>query len=255
MVLDAAAPTMLARCRRSGTVCNLTLNELASRSEAGAFQAAAIEALGGEACGYKIGATSVEVQRLLSCTEPIYAPIPREYVLPSAAVFRIPDGLLGVECEFGFLMSRDYPASGEATEMATLRSAVAGCFMALELVGRRVSADVPLNEASSIADYALNVAVVRGAPIADWESRDLAMTPVRAMLDGVIAASGTGAMALDHPVKALLWLARKLHRRGARLRGGEIVLTGTCTGITRVAPGQMFEGCFADLSPVQLRLG
>ena len=42
--------------------------------------------------------------------------------------------------------------------------------------------------------------------------------------------------------------------RGERLRGGEIVSTGTCTGITRVAPGQTFEGRFANLPPIRLHL-
>ena len=46
-----------------------------------------------------------------------------------------------------------------------LGSAIADCFTALEIVGRRVTEDIPLNEMSSVADYGLNVAVVRGGPI------------------------------------------------------------------------------------------
>ena len=76
--------------------------------------------------------------------------------------------------------------------------------------------------------------------------------PVRAVLDGVTVASGSGAMVLGHPLNALLWLAEALHANGDRLRSGEIVLTGTCTGITKVAPGQTFAGCFSDVSPVRL---
>lgn len=101
-ILDADAPVTLAKCRRAGTVSHLPLNELASRADAEAFQMATVRALGGEACGYKIGATSVEVQQLLNCRIPIYAPILREDVLPSGATFRIPAGLLGIECELGF---------------------------------------------------------------------------------------------------------------------------------------------------------
>jgi 2-keto-4-pentenoate hydratase len=169
-------------------------------------------------------------------------------------MFRAPEGLLGVECEFGFLMGRDFPASAEMSDLAALRSTIAECFVALEIVGRRVAADVPLNEASAIADFALDAAVVRGVQIPDWQGRDLAVIPVRAVLDGVTVASGTGAMVLGHPLNALLWLAQALHERGERLRSGEIILTGTCTGVTKVAPGQVFEGYFADLPPVQLRL-
>jgi 2-keto-4-pentenoate hydratase len=250
--LDAGTPATLAACRRAGTVSHLPLHKLASRAEAAAFQAAALRALGGVACGHKIGATSLEVQKLLNCRQPIHAPILRQDVLASGATFRIPAGLLGVECEFGFVMGDDFPRSTEMPDMLALRSAVAECFVALELVGRRLVAGVPLNEVSAIADFALDVAVVRGETIPDWDRQDLAAMPVRAVLDGVTVASGSGAMVLGHPLNALLWLAEALHAGGDRLRSGEIVLTGTCTGITKVAPGQTFAGCFSDVSPVRL---
>jgi 2-keto-4-pentenoate hydratase len=214
---------------------------------------AAVRALGGEACGHKIGATSLEVQRLLNCQEPIHAPILREDVLASGATFRIPAGLLDIECEFGFLMARDFPKSADMLEMAALRSVIAECFVALEIVGRRVVAEVPLNETGSIADFVLDVAIVRGEPIPDWERQDLAAMPVRAVVDGATVARGTGAMVIGYPLNALLWLAGALRKRGDQLRSGEIILTGTCTGITKVAPGQVFAGCFADLPPVQVR--
>lgn len=253
-LLDVSAPITLAKCRRDGTVSRLPLHKLASRTKAEEFQMAAVRALGGVSCGYKIGATSIEVQQLLNCQEPIHAPILREDVLASGATFRIPAGLLGVECEFGFLMGRDFPKSAEFLDATALRSAVAECFVALEVVGRRVVAEVPLSEMSSIADFALDVAVVRGGPVPDWQRQDLGLMPVRAVLDGVIVASGTGAMVLGHPLNALLWLAKALNKRGDKLRSGEIILTGTCTGITKVASGQVFAGCFADFPPVQVHL-
>jgi 2-keto-4-pentenoate hydratase len=117
-----------------------------------------------------------------------------------------------------------------------LRSAVAECFVGPELVGRRVAREVPLNEASAIADYALDVAVVRGPPIPDWRSGALDAMPVRAVVDGVTVARGSGANVLGHPSHALAWLAGTLAERGGRLSRGDIVLIGTCTGIAKVAP-------------------
>jgi 2-keto-4-pentenoate hydratase len=253
-VLGSSDPLTLAKCRRVGTVCRLPLDKLASRAEAEAFQAAAVSALGGVPCGYKIGATSIEVQRLISCHEPIYSPILSEDVLPSGSTFRVPSGLLGVECEFGFVMGRDFPATAKASDTSALQSAIAECFVGLELVGRRLADDVTLNEASSIADFANNVTVIRGQPIPDWGRYDLAAMPVRAVLDGHTVVTSTGGMVLGHPLNALEWLAETLRRRGGSLRGGEIILTGTCTGITKVSPGQSFEGCFTAFSPVRVHL-
>lgn len=252
--MEITDPVTLAKCRRAGTVSSLPLGKLADRAEAEAFQLAAVNALGGVPCGYKIGATSMEVQRLLSCHEPIYSPILAEDVLQSGSTFRIPRGLLGVECEFGFVMGRDFPTSAEALDITALASAIAECFVALELVGRRLADGVRLNEVSSIADFALHVAVIRGELIPDWERQDLAGMPVCAVLDGITVASGTGATVLGHPLKALVWLADTLSRRGSRLRQGEMILSGTCTGITKVAARQTFAGQFADLPPVSVNL-
>jgi 2-oxo-3-hexenedioate decarboxylase/2-keto-4-pentenoate hydratase len=251
---NVSDPATIAECRRSGALAHLSLHTLASRAEAEEFQAAAVKAFGGELCGHKIGATSNEVQRMLGCREPIHAPIRRADVLTSGATFRIPPGLLGIECEFGFQMGEDFPASAGASDMAALRSAIAECFVALEIVGRRVPADVPLAEVSAIADFSLNVAIVRGAALSDWQQHDLTAIPVRALVDGVQAAAGNAAVVLGHPLNALQWLAGALGKRGDRLRRGDIVLTGTCTGITKVAPGQVFSGCFADLPPTEVRL-
>jgi 2-keto-4-pentenoate hydratase len=253
-VLDIGGASTLAECRRRGTVCRLPLDKLANRGEAEAFQAASVSALAGVPCGYKIGATSVEAQQLLRCHEPIYSPIFSEDVLPSGSTFRMPRGLLGVECECGFVMGRDFPAAAEALDVTALRSAISECFVGLELVGRRLVDDVPLNEVSAIADFALDVAVIRGRPISDWMRCDLAAMPVRAVLDGVTVARGTGGLVLGHPLYALQWLAATLRRRGTSLRRGEVIMTGTCTGITKVSTGQTFDGCFADFSPVQVQL-
>ena len=253
-MLDVTAPAALAAHRRAGTLSPLRLDEIASRAEAEAFQAEAIWALGGEPCGYKIGATNSEVQRLLSCREPIYAPLLREHVLASGATLPLPAGLLGIECEFGFVMGRDFPAANETADIAGARSAIAECFVGLELVGRRVAPDVPLNETTAIADFSLDVAVVRGVAIPDWQRHDLAAMPVGAVVDGTTLANGTGAAVLGHPLNSLLWLAAALSKRGQRLRKGEIIFTGTCTGITKVAAGQLFEGRCADMPAVEIRL-
>ena len=251
---DATTPATLAQCRRAGTISNLPLHQLASRAEAEAFQIAAVRTLRRKSCGYKIGATSPATQQMLQCREPFYGPLARENLLSNGAAFRMPAGVLGIECEFGFRMAHNFPTPSEALTKANLRSAIVECFTALEIVGRRVVADVPLTEASAIADFALNVAVIRGEPIAQWQTHDLAAMPVLAMVDGINVAGGTGAQVLAHPLNALLWLAERLRSRGKMLRKGEIVLTGTCTGITKVAPGQTFEGRFCGQPPLRVQL-
>jgi|HubBroStandDraft_6_1064221.scaffolds.fasta_scaffold2416457_2 hypothetical protein len=40
---------------------------------------------------------------------------------------------------------------------------------------------------------------------------------------------------------------------GNKLRAADMILTGACCGITKVAAGQMFAGCFADFPPLQIQ--
>jgi 2-keto-4-pentenoate hydratase len=244
--------TRLARCRRRGEIAALPLDSMGSRAEAEAVQDAAVAAYGGRRRGYKIGATNAGVQHLLGCREPFFGPLFAEDMLESGATFRMVPGLLGIECEFAFVLKRACPA--EAVSLESLRDAISSCHLALEVVGRRVESSVRLNEASAIADFALDVAYVHGPEIPDWRDRDLGRAPVTARVDGQRQAEGRGAEVLGDPLNALLWLARALAERNRRLEAGDIVSTGTCTGITPVAAGRRFRGDFHDLGAVELAL-
>ena len=246
--------TKLARCRQRGEVAALPVDALGSRAAAEAVQDAAVAAYGGGRRGHKIGATNSSVQQLLGCREPFFGPLFAQDVLESGATFRLPRGVLGIECEFAFVMGRAYPAANEPVSLESLRDAVSACHLALEVVGRRVGGSVLLNEASAIADFALDVAYVHGPGVADWRDRDLSRAPVTARVDGRPAAEGRGAEALGDPLNALLWLARTLADRNRRLEAGDIVSTGTCTGITPVEAGRRFRGDFHDLGAVELVL-
>jgi 2-keto-4-pentenoate hydratase len=172
----------LAACRRAGTLAHLPLHELLSADDAEAVQAKAVAALGWTACGYKIGATNLAVQQALACTEPVSGPLFREAELASGAEFRAGPGLLGLESEFAFKMARDYPGRDGVLDLASLADAVAECRAAIEVVGRRLEADIPLNQKSVIADFAINVAFVLGDAIPNWRDGALLDAHVRALV-------------------------------------------------------------------------
>ena len=151
-------------------------------------------------------------------------------------------------------MGRDFPVRDDALEIASLAEAISECRAAIEIVGRRVEADIPLNHKSVVADFAINVAFALGDPIPNWRDGALLDAPVTALVDGAPVAQGNGHLVLGNPLESLLWLARKLAGSGKRLRAGEIVLTGTCTGITPVVAGQRFEARFGEEASVRLRL-
>ena len=59
-------------------------------------------------------------------------------------------------------------------------------------------------------------------------------------------------MCLGHPLEALTWLANDLSRRGYGLLAGQVVTTGTCTGMQYVPSGGTATADFAALGTVSV---
>lgn len=73
-------------------------------------------------------------------------------------------------------------------------------------------------------------------------------------LDGHAVARGRGADTFDTPIAGVAWLARRLSDRGLRIEAGEVVATGSCTGLVQVVPGQRVRAHFQNLGAVSLDL-
>jgi 2-keto-4-pentenoate hydratase len=71
-------------------------------------------------------------------------------------------------------------------------------------------------------------------------------------VDGTVAGEGTGERVLGDPLNALVWIANHQSRAGRGLRAGEIISTGTCTGLAPVKPGQRASADFGDLGAVEV---
>jgi len=96
-------------------------------------------------------------------------------------------------------------------------------------------------------------ALILGAERADWQDLALDEQPMRLLIEGVQKAKGTGAAVLGHPLNALIWFVNQQNKRGLGLRAGEVVTTGTCTGLVPVSAGQTAIADFGALGPVSVR--
>ena len=74
------------------------------------------------------------------------------------------------------------------------------------------------------------------------------------VINGEERARGDGARALGDPLNVLVWLANHLARRGITLEAGEVVTTGTCTGLEHVYAGDVIVGDFGALGRVEVEL-
>jgi 2-keto-4-pentenoate hydratase len=130
-----------------------------------------------------------------------------------------------------------------------VRAAIAAAHGGIEVAECRFPMDALPAMPAILADGTGNGRYVLGPEI---DAPDLAALPVTLDVDGVRRRGGTGSEAMGHPFHVLLWLAEALRRRGQGLAAGDLVSTGTCTGMLRPAAGQRLLARFGDGCEVTL---
>jgi 2-keto-4-pentenoate hydratase len=214
-----------------------------------------IAAISGQASrGFKVGSTSLEAQRLLGTNEPGSGLLLAPYVYESPArILIVPAHTPAVEGEFAFKLGRDLPPRAVPYVMDEIADAVAAVAGAIEVVGTRFSGGLAGKGRWLVtADCGANIAFVGGRWRHDLRSLDFRSHPVAMTINGVLRGTGTGDRALGDPLNVLLWLANQQSAQGRGLKSGEIISTGTCTGLDAVLPGDRVRADFGDLGTVEI---
>ena len=243
------------QCRRDGGTLEVPRDGGPSSVEAAlAVQREAVKHSGMERGGFKVGSTSAEAQKVLGTSEPGASPVLTGFFHESPAKVAI-DSSHGpaVEGEFALRLGRDIPASNSSYSVEEVADAVAAVAAAIEVVGSRFSGGLAgKGRLLTTADFGANISLVVGPWTADWRGLDLAAHGVELIVDGELRDSGTGARALGHPMNVLQWLSGKWEEG---LRAGDIISTGTCTGLVDVAPGTHTVADFGTLGRVEIEFG
>lgn len=243
------------QARRDGDVVDpADVQEPVSDVEAYDVQDQIVRLSGLPTRGFKVGSTSAEAQKLLGTSEPGSCPVLAPYYFDSPAhVELVPANMPALEGEFAFRMARDLPPRDDAYSVSDLRDAIDAVAGAIEVVGTRLKGGLAgKGRFLTTADCGANIALVVGAWQSDWRDMDLPAHPVAMHVNGSIKGSGTGARALGDPLNVMVWLANQQARRGRGLKAGDVVSTGTCTGLDPVAPGDRVSADFGALGTVEL---
>lgn len=218
--------------------------------------AAEVEAeLGWTRLGWKIAATRPEMQRALRATSPIYGRVYAPFVTPSPAAMDCARLLHPLpECEYVVRLAQDLPPRDRPYVEAEVREAVASISPGIEVAECRFVPDAAFPPLAAIlADGAGSGTLVLGAPIEDWAARDIPGQEIVLRVDGVERRRGTAGTALGHPLEPLTWLANELSRTGIGLRAGEVVSTGTCTGMLKARAGEEHVADYGPFGEVRIR--
>ncbi len=202
--------------------------------------------------GFKIGATTKQMQDYLGLTGPAGGFVPASGLHANGATLRFADFLNpGVECEVGLRLGADLPPGPCTAEQAA--AAVAEVFPAIEIVEKRYGDLGELGTPTLIADQVFHAAGVLGAPAADWRGIDLGAVRGDFHINGKVVASGHGRDLLGHPLNALAWLAGSGAAAAfGRLKAGQVVFLGSVTPpIWLDGPGPV-EAVFSGLGTARL---
>lgn len=242
--------------RLEGCVVPVDAGDILTGSEdAYAVQREIAELAGMVRAGWKVGATSQAAQQLLDASEPATAPMFAPLCSESPTEVAIYEGChSSVESEFAFRFCRDLPARDAAYSRAEVLDAVGTLCPSIEIVSCRYAGGFRgIGALRLISDMTANLAWTHGPETSDWRGRDLTTHRVRLRRNGAVVAEGAGAHVLGDPLNVLEWTANHLSRLGDGIAAGEVVTTGTCTGVTPVAAGETLVADFGNLGSAEVR--
>jgi 2-keto-4-pentenoate hydratase len=248
---------LLATLRRDGRQQSGLDARLVPPDKAVAYRVATrvAEELGLTVGGWKIAAMKAEMQKALRTDQPIYGRVFAPFVKPSPVTVvhaRLASPI--PEVEYQARLGADLPPRAKPYTVEEIADSVASLHPGLELAECRFIHDHAFPPLPAIlADGAGSGTIVYGPAIADWRTRDIAGQEATLSANGKLRRKGTAAAALDHPLIPLTWLANELSRTGVGLKAGQMISTGTLTGMLAPKPGETYVANFGPLGSVTLR--
>lgn len=216
------------------------------------IQAEAIARSGMTQVGWKIGAAAQAAMDTLVLDAPFLAPLLAPHCVADGADIGLVAGQLpSLETEFLVGMSAALPPRSEPYRNDEVAAAVGFIAPAFEVVATRFEGGMKGNGLLAIADGGGNGMVVRGEPVHDWQRFDLGSHPVHLSINGEDSASGSGsALIYGGPVEMVTWLVNQPQLASCGLRSGDIVMTGTCTGLLPLKAGDRAAADFGGLGKI-----
>lgn len=252
-MIEQAVHTLAGARREVSTINRLPDGAVpTSHADGYAIQSAFIDHWDDAVVAWKIGATNAAAQALFGTADPFYGPVfSRQVALSPVNLDASAFQHFGLECEYAFRLGTDIKARPLDFARSDIEAFVDAVIPAFEIVSPRYEG-VPKGDApAAIADCGITGGLVLGDAVHDWRGVDFTGADVVLTVAGDEIARGTGAAVLGHPLDALTWLVNALGKRGIGLEAGQIISTGTCTGVNFVAQGQLCVGDFGALGQIE----
>jgi 2-keto-4-pentenoate hydratase len=195
---------------------------------------------------WKVGAASPQA-------EPFRAPIFRADLFESPvragpARFR----LFGIETEIAYRLARDLPARDDPYSVEEALSAFDVMMPVIELVDSRLAAGAEADPDWKLADNQINGGLVLGPPSPGRPDHDPTKQPVRLEVAGEVVVEGRGGNSAGDPRRLLAWMVNHTGVHCGGLKAGQIVTTGSLTGLRFVEAGQQVTADLEGIGRVEV---
>ncbi len=205
--------------------------------------------------GFKLGLTNEEAQRAADTFAPIVGRLGSLDIRRSQAKIELPENHLRiVEAEVIFELGNDLPPGHAPFSEQRVRASVSRAFAGIELCNTRFEESVEASLAYVVADNSNADLIVVGDALAEADLGSLSDLAVTLRCRGKPDIQGSTQKVLGNPVRAVTWLANWLARRGEGLKRGQLVSSGSCTGMTRVAVDDLVVATFGSGAQVCVEL-
>lgn len=200
--------------------------------------------------GYKVGLTSKVVQKNLGVDQPDFGHLYHDMSLLNESEVDLSQLIQPkIEAEVAFVLGKDLPTSGVSA--AQVIQAVDYVTCAFEIVDSRIE-DWKIKVVDTIADNGSSGRFVLAPTKTVLEKVDLAAVGLALSRRGEVEVTGSGAAVMGNPIHAVAFLANELGLHGKTMRAGDIVLSGSLSGMLVMKDGDFFTAEMWKLGKVSV---
>jgi 2-keto-4-pentenoate hydratase len=220
--------------------------QLADDNDAYAVQDATLQAIGAVG-GWKVGARSRSAR-------PTCAPLPAIGLLPDGAHLKGPAWRLrGIESEVGFVLRTGLPPRPEPYGVDDVAAAIEAVLPVIEVVETRLDDWLGAGSRAQLADLLSHGALILGQRQAfDRAWFDLSSAEAVLRFDEQVVAHTVGEHPSQDVGRLLAWLANHCAARGTGLKAGQVITTGSCTGMLFASEGTQVQMAITGLAPLRV---
>lgn len=162
--------------------------------------------------------------------------------------------MFGIEAEVAFRIQGDLRAKPGGWSTEEVSEAIGEVLVTLEICDTRLADWKAAPPLSRLADFQLNGALVTGSGIRDWRKVDFGAQQVELWVNGHRKSVVTGSHPLGDPLSVMPWIAGHCARRTGGLKRGDLVTTGSWTGMEFLSPGDSVLVRFPGIGEAGLKI-